>query len=282
MDNTGEEYIEEQEPAINTEDFDDDDLENVDVLEGYEQLVEDENEEWLESNEKTENNEDQDLVSVLETDQINSDDNSQTVYEALEDIIVEEIDESELPSILDSESIAIHEEEVHTEEESNEKSGIKSHIFISTPYKKKMVFSMAELNKGDGNSMEIQETTQYFDEFDNSEELEQVSVSKRQPQLSLEDLDRRHVIPTIKSVQPSKIEGGSLVIVNGETFHKCDQCDRRFSKRYLLKSHIKSVHLRIREHCCSLCRKYIFFLNLFDFIFLIYNISKKPIKNIYF
>lgn len=262
-------------------------VQEFDVLEGYEELVLDETSDWLEQSEEQQpleedivKKEDEQELAETDTDDdgegdspphdevfgktqlinkgifIREDDNSS--FPCLPDIIVEEIDESQLPSILHSESIPINEEEeeVLTEVLSEEES---LDTTVKSTIKKKMVFSIAEATKKDGTPMEV-ESTHYFDEPDTTE---LISVSKRPKPLSISDLEKKNVIPLIKSIPPSKIDGGSTVEVDGETYHKCDECDRRFTKRYLLKSHIKTVHLRIREHCCPICRKYMVIVSRF-------------------
>lgn len=219
-------------------------IEEVDVLEGYEELVLDDHSEWLEHSEE----------QHIEEEEVSGNDiDSEAVFGDYEDIIVQEIDEGQFPSIL-SENIPVNEEEeeVLTEEYDEESVRTPKNKLSMTTTKRKMVYSVTDTNKSE--EMNIMEIEHYFDEPDSTEK---VSVSKRQKPLKIDDLEKKNVIPMIKTLPPVKIEGGSTVEINGETFHKCDECDKRFTKRYLLRSHIKTVHLRIREHSCTLCRKYI-------------------------
>lgn len=67
-------------------------------------------------------------------------------------------------------------------------------------------------------------------------------------------------IPFIHQKQPdldNELEGDFAVEVDGKIMYKCNKCEKIFPKLGSLRSHIKFVHLKIREWLCSMCRKFV-------------------------
>ena len=42
---------------------------------------------------------------------------------------------------------------------------------------------------------------------------------------------------------------------NGIKDHKCDSCEKAFSKAWMKKNHINIVHYGIKDHKCDFCEK---------------------------
>uniref|UniRef100_T1GSA1 Protein krueppel n=1 Tax=Megaselia scalaris TaxID=36166 RepID=T1GSA1_MEGSC len=63
-------------------------------------------------------------------------------------------------------------------------------------------------------------------------------------------------IPFIRQKQIDvDLEGDFAIEIDGKIMQKCNKCDKMFPKLGSLRSHIKFVHLKIREWLCSMCPK---------------------------
>lgn len=63
-----------------------------------------------------------------------------------------------------------------------------------------------------------------------------------------------------------QVRGGYLVKQeDGTLVYQCDSCEKTFKKPDYLSNHVRFVHKKVRPFVCSVCREYLYSLNLVKF-----------------
>lgn len=166
------------------------------------------------------------------------------------------------------------------------KKPVKDNIYVPSPSEptrprrstvSKKTYIEYEVSTPETDVLELEETNVADTDFvvsdlEDSEEVSEAeefqppsdehrSVRKRSRPKEESRKKEKPAIPFIHKKQDdvdNELEGDFAVEVDGKIMQKCNKCGKMFPKLGSLRSHIKFVHLKVREWLCSMCRKYIF------------------------